>query len=125
MAHQGQVLVEELVLQGLGAGGNDHLAARGQGRHQIGKGLAGAGAGFGDEHRLFPDGRGDARRHLHLLATHMKTGNGGGQRAFGRKSRSQGIHVEHLQEVGRMLADQTCGTGRLSVFILLPAVALR
>jgi hypothetical protein len=51
-AHRRQVAVEELVLQGLGAGGDDHLAAREQRRHQVGEGLAGAGAGLGHQHRL-------------------------------------------------------------------------
>jgi hypothetical protein len=50
---RGQVAVEELVLQGLGAGGDDDLAAGQQRRHQVGEGLAGAGAGLGHQ----PTGR--------------------------------------------------------------------
>jgi len=41
-----QVAVVELVLQRARAGGNDGLLARQQRGHQIGEGLAGAGAGF-------------------------------------------------------------------------------
>ena len=40
IAHRRNVAAEQLVLQRLGAGGDDHLAAGEQGRHQISKGLA-------------------------------------------------------------------------------------
>jgi hypothetical protein len=49
VAHERQVALEELVLQRLRAGGDDHLAAVEQGRHEIRERLAGAGAGFGDQ----------------------------------------------------------------------------
>jgi hypothetical protein len=61
VAHERQVALEELVLQCLGAGGHDHLAAVQQCRDEIGEGLAGAGAGLGDE-RAAP---GDRRRDRH------------------------------------------------------------
>ena len=41
-----QIAMEELILQGLGTGGDDDPAIAQQCRDQIGKGLAGAGAGF-------------------------------------------------------------------------------
>ena len=81
----GRSRVEELVLQGLGAGGNDHLAAREQRRHQVGEGLAGAGAGLGDQHAIAGDGRRDALRHLELLRSQAKAGHGGGERPLGGK----------------------------------------
>src|SRR6185503_17262642 len=40
-AHRRQVPIEELVLQRLGSGGNDDLAAGEKRRHQVGEGLAG------------------------------------------------------------------------------------
>ena len=49
--HQRQVLVEELVLQGARAGGDEHAPAGEQRGHEIGEGLAGAGAGFDHERR--------------------------------------------------------------------------
>ena len=47
------VLEEELLLEVLGAGGDDDAAARQDGGHQVGQRLAGAGAGLGDEVLLF------------------------------------------------------------------------
>ena len=52
IAHHRQVFLEQLVLQVLRAGGNDHLAARKQRGHQIGEGLASAGARLA---KLSPD----------------------------------------------------------------------
>ena len=40
IAHYRHVAAEQLILQGLGAGGNNRLAARQQRRQQIGNGLA-------------------------------------------------------------------------------------
>ncbi len=64
VAHARQVAVVELVLQRTGAGGDDGLHPRQQRRHQVGKGLAGAGAGLGQQHlaafERFGDGSGQA-----------------------------------------------------------------
>jgi hypothetical protein len=68
IADHRQVLVEQLVLQGLGAGRDDHLAARAQRRHQVGKGLARAGPRLGDEHRTAVDRGSNALGHIDLLA---------------------------------------------------------
>ena len=46
---KGNVAEVELVLQGLGAGGDDDALAGAQGGEQVGEGLAGAGACFDDE----------------------------------------------------------------------------
>ncbi len=82
-AHRRQVPVEELVLQGLGPGRDDHLAAREQRRHQVGEGLAGAGAGFRHQRQVAGDRRGDALRHLQLLRPRAKARHGGGERPPG------------------------------------------
>ena len=66
LAHRRQVAVEELVLQRLGAGGDDDLAAGEQRRHEVGEGLAGAGAGLGDQHRRALDRLADRLGHLEL-----------------------------------------------------------
>ncbi len=49
IANERQVALEQLVLQRLGAGGDDHLAAVEQRGNEIREGLARAGAGFGDQ----------------------------------------------------------------------------
>ena len=67
---EGDVLEEELLLQILGAGGDDDallaLAGEAQRGQQIGEGLAGAGAGFDDEVALVREGAFDGSRHLVL-----------------------------------------------------------
>ena len=45
-----QVTQIKLILQGLGGGGDHHALAAQQGRHQIGKSLAHARAGFSHQH---------------------------------------------------------------------------
>ena len=67
IAHERQVALEQLVLQRLGAGGDDHLAAVEQRGNEIGEGLAGAGAGFGDQLPTRRDGRAPRPRHRQLL----------------------------------------------------------
>ena len=62
------VFVEELLLQILGAGGNDDALAAVI-REQICEGLAGTGAGLDDQVTLFFDGGFDGLCHLQLSAT--------------------------------------------------------
>ncbi len=90
LAHHRQVLVEQLVLQRLGAGRDDHLAARLQRRHQVGEGLAGTGAGLGDENVVAMDGAGDALGHLDLLRAHAVAVDGAGERAVGGEDFREG-----------------------------------
>src|SRR5450759_1457489 len=82
IAHRGQIAIVELVLQVLGAGGNDDLAAREQRRHQVSKSLAGAGAGFGHQQAFVAHGLGDGLGHLDLLPAHAIAGDGAAQRAI-------------------------------------------
>ncbi len=63
----------ELVLQILGAGGDDHLLIRQQGRNQVGEGLAGAGAGLGDQYAGTGHSIGHILSHLQLLGAVGKT----------------------------------------------------
>ena len=67
-AHTRQIAMEQLVLQRLGAGGDDHALARDHCRHQVGKGLAGAGAGLGNQGMAIIDRLGHGAGHdlLHL-----------------------------------------------------------
>ena len=59
VAHARQIAVVELVLQGLGARGNDRLASRQQRGDEIGECLAGASAGLGQQHVTLLEGARD------------------------------------------------------------------
>ena len=63
---EGNVAEEELVLQGLGAGGDDDALAGAEGGQQIGEGFAGAGAGFDDEVAALGEGALDGLGHFEL-----------------------------------------------------------
>jgi len=92
IAHRGQIALEQLVLQGLGAGRDNHLAAGQQCGSQVSKGLAGTRTCFGHQYAIVLDGRGDLLRHLQLLGTRAKTLDGGCQGAFGRKEAGEISH---------------------------------
>jgi hypothetical protein len=85
--HARQVAEEQLVLQGLGPGGNDDLAPRHQGGDQVGEGLAGAGAGFGDQDIALVDGRGHRAGHALLRLAGRETGYFTGERALRAEDR--------------------------------------
>jgi hypothetical protein len=90
--HGGNVAVEKLVLQGLGPGRDDDLAARAQRRHEIRESLAGAGAGLRDEDRMAVDRRGDGTGHFRLAWAGAKAGHDARQRAV---SFEYPIELEH------------------------------
>jgi hypothetical protein len=81
----GDIAREELVLQVAGTGRHDDLSTRKQRRHQISIGLAGAGAGLGDQHAIVGHRRSDALGELELLAAQAIAGNTGRQRPICRK----------------------------------------
>ena len=76
IAHARQVAVVELVLQRAGAGGDDRLQPRQQRRHEVGEGLAGAGAGFGEQHVARVERVGDRLRQPLLRRARNEAGNG-------------------------------------------------
>ena len=93
IAHHRQVFLEQLVLQVLGAGGDDHLAAREQRGHQIGEGLAGAGAGLDHQDRVVAYRLGHRQRHLALLRARTERRDFSGKRAlFGKETFDFGGH---------------------------------
>ena len=92
LAHRGQIAVEELVLQRLGAGRDDDLAAGEERRDEVGEGLAGAGSCFGDQHAGRLDRLGDGVRHLHLAAALAIAGDRRGERPLRREQRLKGFH---------------------------------
>lgn len=61
-----QVAAEQLVLQGLGGGRQQHALAAQQRRHEIRESLAHAGAGLDHQHAAVLDGAGDGQRHFGL-----------------------------------------------------------
>jgi hypothetical protein len=63
---KGHVAEEELVLEGLGAGGDDDALAGAQGGQQVGEGFAGAGAGFDDQMAALGEGALDGLGHFKL-----------------------------------------------------------
>ena len=81
VAYLRQVAVINLVLEMARAGRDECLLARKQYRHEVGEGLAGAGAGFGDEYVRIAEHALDRCRHLALRGTRGKTGDVGGERA--------------------------------------------
>ncbi|MNI36568.1 hypothetical protein D3C73_906230 [compost metagenome] len=81
LAHARQVTVIELVLQRAGTGGNDGAHSGQQHRHQIGKGLAGAGTGFGEQQVALLHRRGNGLGQAQLRRTRDECIQVGGERA--------------------------------------------
>ena len=87
IAHHRQVFLEQLVLQVLGAGGDHHLAARQQRRHQIGEGLARARARLGHEDGVVAYRLRHGQRHFALLRAWTERRDFSGKRAlFGKET---------------------------------------
>ena len=91
LAQKGQVLVVDLVLQVARAGGDDDPAAGLQRGHEVGQGLAGAGAGLDHQRAAVARaGRGDGPRHLLLARPVLVAGVGPGQRSAGPEEVARG-----------------------------------
>jgi len=75
-------VVQDLVLEGLGAGRDHHLFAAQDGRNEIGPGLTGAGPGFHQQRLLTGQGGEDGLSHLLLLGTVFKGSDFLGQEPF-------------------------------------------
>jgi hypothetical protein len=67
----------------LGAGRDDGLAAPQQRRHQVGEGLAGAGAGFGDQRAWLAMASAIGLGHFGLRLARLEAADGGRERAAG------------------------------------------
>ena len=72
-ADQGQISMIKLVLQGLGPGADDGLAAAHQGGQQVGEGLSRACAGLDDELVRGRDGLRHGLRHPHLAGAGLES----------------------------------------------------
>jgi hypothetical protein len=91
-AHLRQVAMKELVLQRLRARRYDHALAGHQRGHKIREGLAGAGAGFGDQHLALGDRFLDRCGHRLLRRTWRITGYLARERTIGTEQISSGGH---------------------------------
>ena len=87
--HQRQVLVEQLVLQRARAGGDEHALAGQQRRHQVGEGLAGAGAGLDHERRAVFERQRHAPGHRQLRTA---------RREARQRTRQRAARSEYLVE---------------------------
>ncbi|CPQ88699.1 Uncharacterised protein [Bordetella pertussis] len=94
LPHLRQVAREQLVLQGARAGGNQHLAALREGGHQIGPGLADAGAGLGHQGGARRDGAVYGLRQLDLRLPRPVARHGARQRAVVREE-FRNVEVQH------------------------------
>ena len=86
---QREVALEQLVLQRLGPGGDDHLAAVEQRRDEVGEGLAGAGARFGDQPAALADRVRHRLRHRELLLAEAEAGQGTRERSAVAEDRGE------------------------------------
>ena len=85
--------MEQLVLQGFGACGNDDLATGQHGWHQISHSLAGAGAGLANQRGAIGNGLGNTLRHGALLRTFAIAADAACQRTLGRKYLLQPMRI--------------------------------
>ena len=79
------VLEEDLFLQVLGAGGNQHALAAQNGGDEIGERLAGAGAGFDEQDAAGLEGAATAPRHFDLAGARLEVWKESRERAVGRE----------------------------------------
>ena len=87
----GKVLEVNLLLEILRARGDQHaLAAQNRG-NQIGEGLAGPGAGFGEQHAAVLEPPRDGVGHFELPGAGLKVGNRARQHAAGREDGVDGV----------------------------------
>jgi hypothetical protein len=80
LRHRRQVAVEQLVLEGARARRDDHLPAGQQRGHEIGEGLAGAGAGLDREQAARGERFADPVGHELLLAARFEAVDDAGER---------------------------------------------
>ncbi len=87
LGEQRQILGEDLLLQVLGAGRDDHALAAEDGRDEVGEGLAGAGPGFDEQDAAVLERVGDRGGHAALAVARLEGGEGLRQRAVGAEDR--------------------------------------
>ena len=101
---EGNVAEVELVLQGLGAGGDDDALAGAQGGQQVGERFAGAGAGLDDQVAAFVESPLDGLGHL-------QAGRGGTHRAAASAPECRPARRTHAARAGRGLGCRWWASG--------------
>src|SRR3984893_6525126 len=89
IADERQIALEELILQRLGAGGDDHLATGEERGHEVSESLAGSGARFGEQLAARFDGERDGLGHRELLRTKSIRREVAGEHTLGAEYRVQ------------------------------------
>src|SRR5581483_9916673 len=79
------IFVKQLLLQVLGACGNDHALSRADRWHEISERFSRAGSGLDDQVAAFFDGLLDCLCHLQLAAAKLVCGVSAGEQPAGRK----------------------------------------
>ena len=85
-----QVLEEDLLLEVLGAGRDQHALAAEDRGHEVGERLAGAGAGLGEQDAAVGEDVGDGRGHLELRGARLEAVERERQRSAGREDGADG-----------------------------------
>jgi hypothetical protein len=85
VAKRREVLEEDLFLEVLRASRDEDTLAAQDGGDEVGQGLPGAGAGFGEEDAAVLEDVGDGRRHLDLAGARFEVGDAACQRAGRRE----------------------------------------
>ena len=85
LAQRRDVLEENLFLEILGAGRNQHAFALEDGGHEIGERLAGSGPGLREQHAALLEHLGDSGRHLDLAGASFEGRHRARERATGRE----------------------------------------
>ena len=88
LAQDRQVLEEDLLLEVLRAGRDEHALAAEDRGHEVGERLAGAGAGFGEQDAAVGEDVGDGRRHLELAGARLEAGSASASGPPGAKAAS-------------------------------------
>src|SRR5690606_12270021 len=103
------VCSSDLVLQGLGAGRNDRLAAACERRDEIGECLAGTRARFYDELSMFLERLGDGLGHEALARARLEPREMNSEWAFLAKEISEVLHDRAMIQGPRLLVTPSLG----------------
>ena len=108
----GQILEEDLLLEVLGARRDEHALAAEDGGNEIGERLAGAGAGFGEQHAAVGEDVGDGRGHLELGRTRLEPVERRRQRTARSENRGDGVLQRGRRRAGAAHASGYSGNVR-------------
>ena len=110
-----QVHLRDLVLQGARPGADHHLAAGKNRRHQVGDGLARAGARLGQQALVHVDGLGHALGHGELARARLEARQVVGQEAAGAQDPGDGFFERHSLRIATIDAGPSSAASPLAV----------